>query len=547
MLKVLVNLVREFLLSNSRQATKDTADLPRTNADHLDPTPSRVDPKPLPAIRTRQRNRGSGILMCKQRHTPLTYRLHSDHDDKKIPRLQRLATVSRILSKAAPRFELGIKDLQSSALPLGHAATGSQTTSLADRISETDPPLLVISNGHGEDLIALKIIEALHRLQPAWKLKVLPLVGEGNCFQAAVNKGWVEKIGPSAGLPSGGFSNQSLRALLSDLLAGLPLLTWRQWICMQRESRSIAGILAVGDLLPLLMAWTSRRPFGFIGTPKSDYTWSSGPGQALSDPYHALKGSEWDPWEWLLMKRRSCHLVAMRDRLTARGLRRHGVKATSPGNPMMDGLGTSKPPASLERCRRVLLLCGSRIPEALHNFRRLISGLMQMPSPVPLAVLAALGSKPHPSELQELLQSLGFRSCPPPSSALEASACWVRGPLLLLIGPGQFQQWVAWAEAGVATAGTATEQMVGLGIPALSLPGRGPQFTRGFAERQSRLLGGAVRTCESEEELGRRLNQLLNDPLLRQEMGRMGRQRMGPSGGSEVIARAVVTQLAPKR
>ena len=118
---------------------------------------------------------------------------------------------------------------------------------------------------------------------------------------------------------------------------------------------------------------------------------------------------------------------------------------------------------------------------------------------------------------------------------------------MLLIGPSRFQQWVAWAEAGVATAGTATEQMVGLGIPALSLPGRGPQFTRGFAQRQSRLLGGAVRTCESEQALGRRLSQLLNDPLLRQEMGRMGRQRMGPAGGSEAIARAVISQLAPER
>ena len=450
-------------------------------------------------------------------------------------------------TKAAPRFELGIKDLQSSALPLGHAAARSRTAPLADRISETAPALLVISNGHGEDLIALKIIEALHRLQPAWRLKVLPLVGQGSCFQAAVERGWVQRIGPKAGLPSGGFSNQSLGALFSDLMAGLPWLTWRQWICLRTECQTSAAILAVGDLLPLLMAWSTRRRFGFIGTPKSDYTWSSGPGEALSDRYHALKGSEWDPWEWHLMKGRSCRLVAMRDRLTARGLRRHGVKAISPGNPMMDGLRQSPTPDSLERCRRILLLCGSRMPEALNNFRRLIQGLMQMPSPVPLAVLAALGSAPHQRELGELLTDLGFRSCPPPSSALDAAECWVRGPVLLLIGPGRFEQWASWAEAGVATAGTATEQMVGLGIPALSLPGRGPQFTRGFAERQSRLLGGAVRTCESEEALGRRLAQLLNDPLLRREMGRMGRQRMGPAGGSEAIARAVIGQLAPER
>mgnify|MGYP006265442117 FL=1 len=88
---------------------------------------------------------------------------------------------------------------------------------------------------------------------------------------------------------------------------------------------------------------------------------------------------------------------------------------------------------------------------------------------------------------------------------------------------------------------------MGLGIPALSLPGRGPQFTQGFAQRQSRLLGGAVRICNSEEELGRRLDQLLNNPQLQHEMGRVGRQRMGPAGGSDAIAKQVIQQLAPER
>ena len=65
----------------------------------------------------------------------------------------------------------------------------------------------------------------------------------------------------------------------------------------------------------------------------------------------------------------------------------------------------------------------------------------------------------------------------------------MRGPLLVLIGVKCFHTWAGWAEAGVATAGTATEQLVGLGIPALSLPGAGPQFQWPFARRQSRLLG----------------------------------------------------------
>ena len=446
-------------------------------------------------------------------------------------------------SKAAPRFELGIKDLQSSALPLGHAAAGERLLSPADRISEGTEGLLVISNGHGEDLIALRILEAVHAQSPRLRLSVLPLVGEGKAFTLPVQQGWLRLLGPNAKLPSGGFSNQSARGLLADLVAGLPLLTWRQWRCLRRVSPNMQAVLAVGDLLPLLMAWSSGRAFGFIGTPKSDYTWSSGPGLAISDAYHRLKGSEWDPWEWAVMKSKRCRLVAMRDRLTAWGLRRHGVSALAPGNPMMDGLMASHPPAALERCRRVLLLCGSRMPEALGNAERLLRSLQGFDSRVPITLLMATGSQPSLSSLEPLLHQLGFRCCPPPAEALGAQACWVKGAQMLLVGNGRFNEWAHWAEVGLATAGTATEQLVGLGIPALSLPGPGPQFTLGFARRQSRLLGGAVRPCRSSADLRDKLSVLLADDNLRNELGRIGRQRMGPPGGSRALAQLVKDRL----
>ena len=44
-----------------------------------------------------------------------------------------LCTLKR--KKAAPRFELGIKDLQSSALPLGHAADPGVKLPISDRTS----------------------------------------------------------------------------------------------------------------------------------------------------------------------------------------------------------------------------------------------------------------------------------------------------------------------------------------------------------------------------------------------------------------------------
>ena len=414
---------------------------------------------------------------------------------------------------------------------------------MADRISRDGASLLVLSNGHGEDLIALRVLEQLRTHHPRPQLEVLPLVGVGRAFDAATQAGWLKRIGPGADLPSGGFSNQSLRGLMADLGAGLPLLSWRQWRLVRQRARKGATVLAVGDLLPLLLAWGSGARYGFIGTPKSDYTWRSGPGHQLSDRYHRCKGSEWDPWEWMLMRHRRCRLVAMRDPLTARGLKRRGIAALAAGNPMMDGLRTAPPPASLQRCRRVLLLCGSRMPEACRNLERLLTAIAPLSNTTPLAVLVALGTQELLEQSVPILKQLGFRRGLPPSDQLGAEACWLRGPLMVILGRNQFTQWASWAEVGLATAGTATEQLVGLGIPALSLPGRGPQFHAAFARRQARLLGGAVRPCSSGEDLRDRLETLLTTPELYRELAAIGRSRMGRPGGSARLAELVLERL----
>ena len=416
--------------------------------------------------------------------------------------------------------------------------------------------LLVLSNGHGEDLIALQVMRALKARQPDLQLLVMPLVGVGSAFDAAERQGLLQRYGPRRPLPSGGFSNQSVSGLLQDLGAGLVQLSWRQWRLVRRWGRGGQPVLAVGDLLPLLLAWAGGGPYGFVGTPKSDYTWRSPPpagwpASPLADLYHRSKGSEWDPWEWALMGRPRCRLVAVRDALTARGLRGHRVRATAPGNPMMDGFSAFPPcPAWLHGQRRLLLLPGSRAPEALRNLERLLGALPHGPSgDLPaalvgqsLTVLVALGSFPSPQQLAPLLAGAGFRPQSVPAGSGAASA-WGRGAVRLLLGPQQFARWAPLAEVGLATAGTATEQLVGLGVPALSLPGPGPQFKAAFARRQSRLLGGAVEPCHSSVELALKLAALLDDGSRRQQLGAIGRQRMGPCGGSVRLAELVQAHL----
>ncbi len=447
--------------------------------------------------------------------------------------------------KAAPRFELGIKDLQSSALPLGHAAALDLNPRLADRIRHSTEKVLFLSNGHGEDLIALQVLQALHRLRPSIACEIFPLVGEGKVFTSAISEGWLRKVGPSLRLPSGGFSNQSLKGFFQDILAGLLVVTWKQWRFMRRQVQAGSLVVAVGDLLPLIFSWLSGAPFVFIGTPKSDYTWRTGPNSAFSDYYHCLKGTEWDPWEYFLMRSNRCKLVAVRDQLTARGLRKHGVLAKFPGNPMMDGFPKCSLPIVLEPYRRLILLCGSRSPEAEENFQRLLlaAGLIQDQKP-PLAIFVALGSEPSVEQIEFFLDDAGYRRI---SSlmfqGIGAQACWKKGDCSVLIGKGKFSLWSSWAEVGLATAGTATEQLVGLGVPALSLPGNGPQFKKSFAFRQSRLLGGAVLPCKSPSILAQHVKELLYDERQRRKLGLVGSKRMGSDGGSNALASLILKLL----
>ena len=449
----------------------------------------------------------------------------------------------RRIIKAAPRFELGIKDLQSSALPLGHAANGAFSNHHIDRNSNPAEILLVISNGHGEDLIALRVITELHKLNPNIAFKVLPLVGEGKIFLKAIQDGWIEQVGFFNRLPSGGFSNQSVKAFFADIFAGLFTNTWNQWKIMRAQSNSRTRILAVGDLLPLLFAWSSGIAFAFIGTPKSDYTWRSGPFNSFSDYYHRIKGSEWDPWECLIMKSSMCKLVAVRDKLTARGLRSWGVTAQSFGNPMMDGFSKTNIPTPLMNYRRLILLCGSRSPEALRNFLNLIQSLNYLNNDGKIAIFVALGGEPKYTEIENILIQYDYRKESLNDTNIDCDSFWKKDSNYLFVGQGKFNLWAQWAEIGIATAGTATEQLVGLGKPVLSLPGRGPQFTYGFAKRQSRLLGGSVLVCKNKQILARKLYLLMSNSLIRRYLGEIGRNRMGPYGGSFALARNISKKL----
>ena len=450
--------------------------------------------------------------------------------------------VSRF-KKAAPRFELGIKDLQSSALPLGHAAEKDSIESFYDLNSKETHSLLFICNGHGEDVIALEIIKRLLQKTKNKNIEVLPLVGNGDVFNSIKSKNF-RKIGYLKELPSGGFSNQSLKWFLLDLFAGFLIDNLRNFLIVKKKLKHKCKIIAVGDFLPLLYAWSSECEFSFIGTPKSDHTWSSRPGWALSDFYHKLKGSEWDLWEMFLMKSPRCKNLIMRDKLTANNLKSKNINAKYLGNPMMDFVyERNEKISNVIGFKRIILLVGSRYPEALKNLDNFLDCLQNYNTFKDLLILLPLSINANVLQIHSYLNKFGFINQSQVKFSIDEDSVWKNKEKYILIGKGKFNLWANMAEVGLSNAGTATEQIAGLGIPSLSLPGSGPQFTESFAKRQSRLLGGSVLVCKNKKILQKRLSLLLSDKVERLEQAKIGKRRMGKSGASQKIVNYINSRL----
>jgi uncharacterized protein (TIGR03492 family) len=433
--------------------------------------------------------------------------------------------------------------LQSSALPLGHAAEKDPIESFYDLNSKVSHSILFICNGHGEDVIASEIIKRFLKKIKNINIEVLPLVGNGDVFNSIKSKNF-RKIGYLKELPSGGFSNQSLKGFLLDLFAGFLIDNLRNFLIVKQKSKHNCKIIAVGDFLPLLYAWSSECEFSFIGTPKSDHTWSSGPGWAFSDFYHKLKGSEWDPWEMFLMKSPRCKNLIMRDKITANNLNIKNIHAKYLGNPMMDFVNANNNKISnIISFKRIILLVGSRYPEALRNLDNFLDCLQDFNLPKDLVILFPLSINANVIKIQRCLIKYGFTKQSKVQFLIDEDSVWKKKDQYVVIGKGKFNLWASMAEVGLSNAGTATEQIAGLGIPSLSLPGSGPQFTKSFAKRQSRLLGGSVLVCNNKKILLKRLSLLLREKVYRLEQAKIGKKRMGHSGASKKIVDSINSHL----
>jgi uncharacterized protein (TIGR03492 family) len=406
--------------------------------------------------------------------------------------------------------------------------------------------LLVISNGHGEDLIAIKIINQLRQLNPQISVSCLPMVGEGFAYV----KENITFIAPVKKMPSGGFIYMDSQQLWQDVRHGLIGLTLTQFKAVKLWAKNGGYILAVGDVLPLLFAWLSGAKYGFIGTAKSEYYLRNEEGwlENISkiDRYF---GSIYYPWERWLMKNHRCFGVFPRDSITTHSLGKDNIPAYDFGNPMMDDLTISSLPSDNDDSLKILLLPGSRLPEAIDNWQLILNAVESIIDSQcrDLIFVAAIAPSLNLSYFTECLYPRQWQE-----NTLKSLNTLIKdSPIMvftkkrtkLVLSQNAYDQCLNYCDLSIAMAGTATEQFVGLGKPAIAFPGNGPQYNAKFAKNQTRLLGISLQLVNNPSQVAGKIQDLLSNPDLLHSIAVNGKKRLGETGAAKRIAEFIIKKI----
>jgi len=353
--------------------------------------------------------------------------------------------------------------------------------------------ILFITNGHGEDLVAARIIKELPRKKIS--IEAMPVVGSGKIFRELK----IRVIGPKNLLPSGGFGMRNYRYLLKDLTSGLFVNTIRQLKLLNKNKYEYSLVIGIGDAVPIIYSILTGCRFIIVGVNKSEY-------------YRKLGFNYLWMEKWLL--KRYCRLILARDEKTANSLKEFGINAAYVGNPIMDcvpGIRLSGYPV----IRTIGFLPGTR-EDAYKNIEDFYKIAWQ---------IRKINKK--------IRFILSF-----PGSLDKARLAKIKKPKGLILNiTGDFNRILKASAAVIGLSGTGNEQAAGLGIPVIAFPGRGAQFNRRFALGQKELLGKALLLLPRNSQLiAKEAVSLIKNRKRMSQMAKFGKKRMGGPGASKRIA-----------
>jgi uncharacterized protein (TIGR03492 family) len=401
--------------------------------------------------------------------------------------------------------------------------------------------VLLISNGHGEDLSGALLAKALRRR--GVEVEAMPLVGQGEAYRRAD----LPVLGPTRDFSTGGLGYTSLRGRLTEIRQGQLSYLLGRLRAVWQQRRHCDGVVVVGDVVSVLAGWLTARPMAVYLV-------------AYSSHYEGRLRLPW-PCGWLL-RRPGVRLLWSRDSLTAMDLARQLRRPVEfVGNPFLEGGGSPDPLPPWTGDGPVLgLLPGSRLPEALANLLLLLEVVCRLPAEWQgqLRLLAALVPSLAPAVIARAAAPHGWTLTSSTGKAGDIPQLR-RGALRLELIRHHFWGVLRGSDLLLAMAGTAAEQAVALGKPVLQVVGAGPQFTAGFADAQRRLLGpavscapgpmGAASTLQETARMAAEQLQRLADPVegprWREQLRKLALERLGGPGGTDCMVEAIMTRLQP--
>ena len=390
--------------------------------------------------------------------------------------------------------------------------------------------ILVLSNGHGEDVVGSRVIRELSK-DTSHKIIIVPLVGSGRPYKRLKVKN-IKIIKASKQMPSGGFLFLDWRWIQADIMSGLIQQIAKQIRITVKLSRRSSMIVCVGDLYPLLLAYITGKKFMYINTKKSSQMFNSQ--KTLRSVLPKVRGTNWNFLELFIAKSRKCKVICTRDDITKKDLEKIGVNTVA-ANPMLSGFYCPiKKPFQNQNIPLIMCLPGSRAPELENNFAKLLKIISNYSKEWgKLILFIPITNTKAKLRIQDIINSFHLDSFKIVDNINNVD---LSKRLNCVCEVGQFRKWVGFCDVSLAMAGTASEQCVAMGIPVIALEGNGPQYTKKFARRQKHLLGDALLLSKTVEEARIFLLNILRDPHGTEWLRDAGVERMKCDGGSREIA-----------
>ncbi len=329
--------------------------------------------------------------------------------------------------------------------------------------------ILILSNGHGEDLSGAILAKKLIKLGNI--VDALPIVGNGIIYK----KNNIKVVCKTREFNTGGLGYNSIKGRLSDIFNGQIIYFLNKLLLTILIKKEYKYFIVVGDIVPLSFAWLARKKF-FVYL------------VAYSSHYEGKLRLPW-PSKYLLSSNKLQNLYT-RDFLTAKDLTKQlNRKVSFCGNPFIDVFSNIERQLN-QSIFNIVLLPGSRMPELINNLYLLLNVLENLSQHKYFENVEfnfAIVNSCSYQQINKILSSKNWVLKNDQSS----KECLVMQYQFITVNFkwNSFEESLLNSDLVLSMAGTATEQAVGLNKPIIQIEGYGPQFTKLFADAQRRLLG----------------------------------------------------------